>query len=115
MGSFGKLFTKCESQGGIGGPRTRSVHITHWLSWMREEQSEFKNSLGAPTPPAWSHPWAWTLSVHDSLSGKEQGDKNPHTLSVLLLHVELYFVTFGHVGAFVDLDMLDMLGARSSG
>lgn len=49
-GSFGRLFTKCESQGGIGGPRTRSVHITHWLSWMREEQSEFKNSLGAPTP-----------------------------------------------------------------
>lgn len=49
-GSFGRLFTKCESQGGIGGPRTRSVHITDWLSWMREEPSEFKNSLEAPAP-----------------------------------------------------------------
>lgn len=53
---------------------------------------------GSPRPLAWSHPWAETLSVHGSLSGKEQGDKHPPTpclpsiciLSIILLLLAMW-------------------------
>lgn len=63
---------------------------------------EFSVSPPTPSPPlAWSCPWAGTLSGRGSLSGKEWGDKHPHTLSALLLHVKNHFVLFDYVGACV--------------
>lgn len=108
-GSFGRLFTKCESQGGIGGPRTRSVHITDWLSWMREEPSEFKNSLEAPAP------WHGVI-LGQGLSqymvvfqGKNRETSTPHTHPVCppsaFWALFCYFWLCGCMCGYVHVDM----------